>query len=108
MFKGLCIAAFYRTQDPSQMIVCSCRVLTDQDFASTLDTEQPGCPRSAVDAYRCLGCGPECGRCLITVRQILADARAAARCHDCVEECALRDIVVELVNSDISYLDAAE
>jgi len=73
------------------MIVCSCRVLTDQDFTSTLASEPAGCPRSAVDAYRCLGCGPECGRCLKTVGRILAQARAAARCHDCVEECALRE-----------------
>ncbi|MDZ5450003.1 (2Fe-2S)-binding protein [Labrys sp. KNU-23] len=89
------------------MIVCSCRVLTDEDFTSTLATEQPGCPRSAADAYRCLGCGPECGRCLITVRQILADARAAARCHDCTEDCALRDMV-EAANTDEILLDAAE
>ena len=73
------------------MIVCSCRVLTDQDFTSTLATELPGCPRSAADAYRCLGCGPECGRCLKTVRRILAEARAASRCHDCLQECALRE-----------------
>ena len=91
------------------MIVCSCRVLTDEDFASTLASEDPGCPRSPADAYRCLGCGPECGRCLITVRQILADARAAARCHDCAEaECALHKIAVEVANSDVPYLDAAE
>ena len=89
------------------MIVCSCRVLTDQDFASTLESEQPGCPRSAVDAYRCLGCGPECGRCLITVRQILADARAAARCHDCVEDCALREMVAEAGNG-VPFFEAAE
>ncbi len=67
------------------MIVCSCRVLTDKDFASTLESEQPDCPRSAVEAYRCLGCGPDCGRCLKTIRRILADARMAARCHDCAE-----------------------
>ncbi len=91
------------------MIVCSCRVLTDQDFASTLETEAPGCPRSAADAYRCLGCGPECGRCLITVKQILADARAAARCHDCVEECSLREhLEVAEATGQMSYLDAAE
>jgi bacterioferritin-associated ferredoxin len=87
------------------MIVCSCRVLTDQDFTSTLETERPDCPRSAVDAYRCLGCGPECGRCLITVRRILADARAAARCHDCVEDCALRDMIEA---GEVPLLDAAE
>jgi bacterioferritin-associated ferredoxin len=73
------------------MIVCSCRVLTDKDFAETLETELPGCPRSAVEAYRCLGCGPECGRCLKTVRAVLAQARAEADCGDCTAVCALRD-----------------
>jgi bacterioferritin-associated ferredoxin len=84
------------------MIVCSCRVLTDKDFASTLESEQPGRPRSAIEAYRCLGCGPDCGRCLKTVKMILADARAAARCAACVEECALRDAV------GTALMDAAE
>lgn len=87
------------------MIVCSCRVLTDKDFASTLDTELPGCPRSPTEAYRCLGCGPECGRCLKTVRRILADARAAARCNDCTEPCAIREA---LDQADVVFLPAAE
>jgi len=73
------------------MIVCSCRVLTDKDFAGTLESEAPGCPRSAVEAYRCLGCGPECGRCLKMVSRILQDARAAAACRDCHVDCKLRD-----------------
>lgn len=84
------------------MIVCSCRVLTDQDFASTIETEAPDCPRSAVDAYRCLGCGPECGRCLATVRRILADARAAARCHDCKERAC------EFHQAAVGFREAAE
>ena len=73
------------------MIVCSCRVFTDQDFKNTLESELPGCPRSAVEAYRCLGCGPECGRCLKTVRRILDSARAAAPCGDCPAPCPLRE-----------------
>lgn len=84
------------------MIVCSCRVLTDRDFAGTVHSERPGCPRSAVEAHRCLGCGPECGRCLKTVNAILADARAAAGCAACVEDCALRDVL------GVALLDAAE
>jgi bacterioferritin-associated ferredoxin len=82
------------------MIVCSCRVLTDQDFASTIATEAPGCPRSAIEAYRCLGCGPDCGRCLRTVRQVLAEARAAARCHDCQEKsCEFHLAAVDLLQA---------
>jgi bacterioferritin-associated ferredoxin len=74
-----------------QMIVCSCRVFTDKDFATTLASEAPGCPRSALEAYRCLGCGPECGRCLKTVRRLLEDARAAGACEGCPVDCALRE-----------------
>lgn len=84
------------------MIVCSCRVLTDKDFTGTLETEHPGCPRSAVEAYRCLGCGPECGRCLKTVRDVLARARAEAHCGDCTAACALRD------GAEPAFLEAAE
>jgi bacterioferritin-associated ferredoxin len=59
------------------MIVCQCNVLTDADILSTLAHEQPEKPRTAAQAYKCLGCAPDCGRCLATVRQILADARSS-------------------------------
>ena len=82
------------------MIVCSCRVLTDKDFASTIESEAPDCPRSAIEAYRCLGCGPDCGRCLKTVRAILADARAAGRCLDCKEtSCEFHKAAVEMLEA---------
>jgi bacterioferritin-associated ferredoxin len=74
------------------MIVCSCRVLTDRDFVGTLSSEKPDCPRSAVQAYRCLGCSPECGRCLRMVNRILAEARANHTCGDCVQPCAIRAV----------------
>ncbi len=91
------------------MIVCSCRVLTDKDFVSTLDSEPLGCPRSAAEAYRCLGCGPECGRCLITIRRILADARALARCRDCGDNrCDFHRAAVEIAGSaSVTLADAA-
>ncbi|MDJ1157930.1 (2Fe-2S)-binding protein [Chelatococcus sp. SYSU_G07232] len=60
------------------MIVCSCNVLSDRQILSTLDSEEAGKPRSPAQAYRCLGCSPDCGRCLVTVRRLLADARGAA------------------------------
>ncbi len=59
------------------MIVCSCRALSDAAFRATLDTERPDRPRTAAQAYRCLGQRPDCGRCLRTVRQVLDEARAA-------------------------------
>lgn len=57
------------------MIVCSCNVLTDKQILETLQSEAPGAPRSPAQAYRCLGCSPECGRCLVTVRRLLQAAR---------------------------------
>ena len=67
------------------MIVCHCNVVTDADIRSTLADEDPTKPRSPAQAYRCLGCSPDCGRCLVTVRRILSDARAAA----CPVGCAI-------------------
>ncbi|HEX4767709.1 MAG TPA: (2Fe-2S)-binding protein [Lichenihabitans sp.] len=57
------------------MIVCSCNVLSDKQILETLRSEDVARPRSAAQAYRCLGCAPQCGRCLTTVRQLLAEAR---------------------------------
>jgi bacterioferritin-associated ferredoxin len=59
------------------MIVCHCNVVTDTDIRKTLADEDPHAPRTPAQAYRCLGCSPNCGRCLVTVRRILADARAS-------------------------------
>jgi bacterioferritin-associated ferredoxin len=57
------------------VIVCSCNVLSEAEILATLQSEESGRPRSPVQAYRCLGCAPRCGRCLITVRALLAEAR---------------------------------
>jgi bacterioferritin-associated ferredoxin len=62
------------------MIVCSCNVLSDTQILATLGNEEAGRPRSPAQAYNCLGCAPRCGRCLPTVRALLADARVA-NCH---------------------------
>ncbi|MBN9061916.1 MAG: hypothetical protein J0H41_05670 [Rhizobiales bacterium] len=65
------------------MIVCSCNVLTEAQILATLEDEHLVGPRSPVQAYRCLGCAPECGRCLKTVRNLLANARASACAIGC-------------------------
>lgn len=57
------------------MIVCSCNVLTDHQILSTLSTEETDRPRSPAQVYRCLGCKPNCGRCLVQVKKMLAEAR---------------------------------
>ncbi len=67
------------------MIVCSCNVLTHTQILATLASEDAARPRSAAQAYGCLGCAPRCGRCLVTVRKLLADARVA----NCEVGCAI-------------------
>jgi bacterioferritin-associated ferredoxin len=67
------------------MIVCSCNVLSHTQILATLHSEDAKSPRSPVQAYGCLGCAPQCGRCLATVRALLANARGA----DCQVGCAI-------------------
>ncbi len=54
------------------MIVCSCNVLSDKQILAALQLGAR--PRGARQVYRCLGCAPRCGRCLETVRALLAQA----------------------------------
>lgn len=54
------------------MIVCSCNVLSDKQILATL--QLGSAPQAASHVYRCLGCAPRCGRCLDTVRALLAQA----------------------------------
>jgi bacterioferritin-associated ferredoxin len=57
------------------MIVCSCRVLTDKQVRDVCDSN--GCaPARPGDVHRCLGCSPECGRCLKTIKAIIDEATA--------------------------------
>lgn len=67
------------------MIVCSCNVLTAAQIVATLKTEAGSRPLSPGEAYRCLGCAPRCGRCLTTVRRLLAEAKVS----DCNVGCAV-------------------
>ena len=71
------------------MIVCSCNVLSCRQIKGTIAPDGSG-PRTAGEAYDCLGCSPDCGRCAREVRAILAQARAA--CMTQCGSCAARDI----------------
>jgi bacterioferritin-associated ferredoxin len=62
------------------MIVCHCNVLTDTQILATLADEPLSMPRSPVQVYKCLGCAPNCGRCLTAVRALLREARANSAC----------------------------
>jgi len=53
------------------MIVCSCNVLSDTQVRSAV---ADATPRSPAQVYGCLGCSPQCGRCLATIRRIMNDA----------------------------------
>ncbi len=65
------------------MIVCSCNALTKAQILEVFASEAAHAPRSPAQTYRCLGCSPECGRCLQTVRRILSEARGAACALGC-------------------------
>jgi bacterioferritin-associated ferredoxin len=58
------------------VIVCSCNVLSEAQILSALRNDS-GPLRTAGEAYRCLGCAPRCGRCVATVRALVAEARLA-------------------------------
>lgn len=55
------------------MIICSCNVLSEEQVLEILQRPAEGRPRSAGEAYRCLGCAPRCGRCVETVRKLIAE-----------------------------------
>jgi bacterioferritin-associated ferredoxin len=56
------------------MIVCSCNVLSDSQVRAAV---ADATPRSAAQVYGCLGCSPQCGRCLVTIRRIMSEALGA-------------------------------
>jgi bacterioferritin-associated ferredoxin len=62
------------------MIVCHCNVLTDTQILATLADEPLSMPRSPAQVYKCLGCAPNCGRCLPAVRALLQEARGNNAC----------------------------
>jgi len=71
------------------VIVCSCNVLSSRQIKETIAPDGSG-PRTAGEAYDCLGCSPDCGRCARSVRALLAEARAA--CATQCGSCAGREI----------------
>ncbi len=65
------------------MIVCHCNVLTKAAILEAIGSNPLSMPDSPVKVHRCLGCAPQCGRCLTTVREILAEARLGAVAVGC-------------------------
>jgi bacterioferritin-associated ferredoxin len=54
------------------VIVCSCNVISDAKIRASIQGETA--PRTPGAVYRCLGCSPNCGRCLATVQSIIVEA----------------------------------
>ncbi len=83
------------------MIICSCNVLSEAQVLETLQRPPEGRPRSAGEAYRCLGCAPRCGRCLETVRKLVAEAHLEncnVGCPSCPASESVRE--TEAVSAD--------
>jgi bacterioferritin-associated ferredoxin len=53
------------------MIVCSCNVLSDRDVQSAVGA---AAARRAAQVYSSLGCRPQCGHCVRTIRNVISDA----------------------------------
>ena len=56
------------------MIICSCNVLREADLKKACTPEMA----SAEQLYACLGCKPECGKCLDYVEAFVMPLNAAA------------------------------
>lgn len=93
------------------MIVCSCNVLSCTQIRGTVAADGSG-PRTANEAYDCLGCSPDCGRCARQIRSLLAEARAAcaSQCHGCASrdiECTVHVSMGQMLVAMNDELDAA-
>ncbi len=55
------------------MIICSCSVLSDKQVRDALAT--PNAPRTPCQVHRHLGCEPQCGHCVRSMREIIDRAR---------------------------------
>ncbi|KUL93590.1 hypothetical protein DK26_22450 [Bosea sp. WAO] len=93
------------------MIVCSCNVLSCRQIKGTIAPDGSG-PKTAGEAYDCLGCSPDCGRCAREVRSLLAEARAAcaSQCSSCASreiDCAVH-VSVGLMLAEIEIVEERE
>jgi len=62
------------------MIVCSCNVLSDTQVRAAV---AGATLRSAAQVYGCLGCSPQCGRCVATIRRIMDEATGGTAAETC-------------------------
>lgn len=64
------------------MIVCQCNVLSDKAILERARSPVDA-PRSPAQVYRCMGCSPNCGKCVKTIRALLKQAQAGACAVGC-------------------------
>jgi bacterioferritin-associated ferredoxin len=89
------------------VIVCSCNVLSEAQILESLRGDAAGRPRSAAQAYRCLGCAPRCGRCIETVRRLVERAHLE-NCTVGCPACPAQHDASEPERREKPYLIAAE
>ena len=89
------------------MIVCSCNVLTEAQILESLKRDDANRPRSAAQAYRCLGCAPRCGRCVQTVRALVERAHLENCTVGCAS-CPAQHEDTATAPAETPYLIAAE
>jgi bacterioferritin-associated ferredoxin len=89
------------------VIVCSCNVLSEAQILESLHGDPSGRPRSAGQAYRCLGCAPRCGRCIQTVRA-LAERAHLESCKVGCPSCPAQEEAAEAAPAEARCLIAAE
>jgi bacterioferritin-associated ferredoxin len=89
------------------VIVCSCNVLSEAQILESLKREEAMRPRSAAQAYRCLGCAPRCGRCVQTVRALVERAHME-NCNLGCPSCPAQHEPVATESTEVPYLIAAE
>jgi bacterioferritin-associated ferredoxin len=63
------------------MIVCSCNVLSDAAVRRVLATA-PRRPARVLDVHRRLGCHPQCGSCVPSIRALMKAVETAAAAAD--------------------------
>lgn len=89
------------------MIVCSCNVLSDKALVAVLQTAVAVRLRTAGQLYKCMGCRPECGRCLPTIQRILTEHSGGA-CQAGCPTCPANPVPSFADEDAQPYLAAAE
>jgi bacterioferritin-associated ferredoxin len=92
------------------VIICSCNVLSEEQILAALKRSARVKSRTPGDAYRCLGCAPRCGRCMQSVRALLAktDLDIKVGCATCPSGLGRRPASAGDEPQDVPLLIAAE